>query len=42
MVSEPIAGCKEGWQVVPKGGTLRATRGGRANVRLPRAERAAA
>ena len=27
VVSEPIDGCREGWQVVPKGGTLQVTRG---------------
>ncbi|MCE4225608.1 class II glutamine amidotransferase [Methylobacterium sp. C25] len=27
VVSEPIDGCREGWQVVPKGGTLQARRG---------------
>ncbi|MBB2963404.1 class II glutamine amidotransferase [Methylobacterium sp. R2-1] len=42
VVSEPIDGCKEGWKVVPKGGTLRANRGSRAVVSLPRTERAAA
>ena len=42
VVSEPIDGCKEGWTIVPKGGTLRATRGSRAVVSLPRTERAAA
>ncbi|GJE46106.1 class II glutamine amidotransferase [Methylobacterium soli] len=32
VVSEPIDGCREGWQVVPKGGTLQARRGERAVV----------
>jgi glutamine amidotransferase len=27
IVSEPIDGCREGWQVVPKGATLQARRG---------------
>ncbi|WP_375410224.1 class II glutamine amidotransferase [uncultured Methylobacterium sp.] len=32
VVSEPIDGCREGWNVVPKGGTLQARRGGSAVV----------
>lgn len=27
VVSEPIDGCREGWTIVPKGGTLQVTRG---------------
>ncbi len=42
VVSEPIDGCREGWQVVPKGGTLQARRGFRAVVSRPEAGRAAA
>ena len=42
VVSEPIDGRREGWQVVPKGGTLHARRGGRAVVSRPEAGRAAA
>lgn len=36
VVSEPIDGCKDGWTVVPKGGTLRARRGERAVLSGPR------
>jgi glutamine amidotransferase len=32
VVSEPIDGCRDGWHVVPKGGTLQARRGGRVVV----------
>ncbi len=35
VVSEPIDGCREGWTVVPKGGTLRARRGGPVTVQGP-------
>jgi glutamine amidotransferase len=35
VVSEPIDGCREGWQVVPKGGTLQATRGGTVTLAGP-------
>ena len=35
VVSEPIDGAKDGWQVVPKGGTLRARRGGPVTVKGP-------
>ena len=35
VVSEPIDGCREGWQVVPKGGTLRARHGSATVVTPP-------
>lgn len=35
IVSEPIDGCRDGWHVVPKGGTLQATRGGPVVVKGP-------
>ena len=35
VVSEPIDGCREGWNVVPKGGTLQAIRGGSVVLRGP-------
>ena len=37
VVSEPIDGCREGWQVVPKGATLQARRGGPVEVIKPAA-----
>ncbi|UMY19656.1 class II glutamine amidotransferase [Methylobacterium organophilum] len=42
VVSEPIDGCREGWKIVPKGGTLRARRGEGASISAPDAERIAA
>ena len=33
VVSEPIDGCKDGWNVVPRGGTLQVTRGGTVTVK---------
>lgn len=33
VVSEPIDDCKEGWIVIPRGGTLQATRGGTVTVK---------
>ncbi len=35
VVSEPIDGCREGWNVIPKGGTLQATRGGTVTITPP-------
>ncbi len=35
VVSEPIDGCREGWQVVPKGATLQARRGSPVAVTPP-------
>ena len=37
MVSEPIDGCRDGWKVVPKGGTLQARRGGAVTLTGPEA-----
>jgi glutamine amidotransferase len=37
VVSEPIDDCRDGWVVVPKGGTLQATRGGSVVVKGPEA-----
>jgi glutamine amidotransferase len=42
VVSEPIDGCREGWQVVPKGATLRARHGTATLVQAPEPARAAA
>ena len=42
VVSEPIDGCHEGWQVVPKGATLRARHGTATVVEEPDRTRAAA
>ncbi|GJE17387.1 class II glutamine amidotransferase [Methylobacterium marchantiae] len=33
VVSEPIDDCKDGWIVIPRGGTLQATRGGTVTVK---------
>ena len=37
VVSEPIDGCRDGWKVVPKGGTLQARRGGPVTLTGPEA-----
>ena len=42
VVSEPIDGCREGWQVVPAGATLQAARGRPAVVTSAQARRIAA
>ena len=42
VVSEPIDGCREGWKVVPKGGTLQVARGGTAIITGADAQRIAA
>ncbi|TXN45015.1 class II glutamine amidotransferase [Methylobacterium sp. WL18] len=42
VVSEPIDGCREGWQVVPKGGTLRARHGTATTVTVPETTRSRA
>ncbi len=42
VVSEPIDGCREGWQVVPKGATLQAVRGQDAVIHGPDSQRIAA